>query len=151
MAGEKILMVDDEPDIVGLAKIKLEKEGFKVLSAYNGEEGLRTAAKEAPDLIILDIMMPKMDGWQVQKKLQENPVTKEIPVIILTAVGQFEKQIEGLETEIADYITKPFSPQDLTGKVTKALDKTERQKLTREKHRKEVKLKTLMDIVHKKE
>jgi len=150
MPKEKILVVDDEPAILNLAKVKLEKEGYGVITASSGHEAL-IKVDEKPDLIILDIMMPVMDGWEVYKKLRENPETKEIPVIVLTAVGQFEKQLEGLKAEVSDYITKPFSPASLAVQVKKILDAASQEKLEREKKRKEVKLKTLMDIIHKKE
>lgn len=118
--SKKILVVDDEPDIVKLAKTKLVNEGFDVAEAYNGEEALKKVSSENPDLIILDVMMPKMDGWEVARRLKSGEKTKGIPIIMLTARGLGEEPVEGF-SEVEEYFTKPFSPSGLTKLVKKLL------------------------------
>lgn len=110
MEKKKILVADDEPYVVRSLMFVLKKEGYKTIGAYNGEEAIQKAIEERPDLIFLDIMMPKMDGYEVCRKLKENEETKNIYVIILTAKGQKEDKMKGVEVGANEYITKPFSP-----------------------------------------
>ncbi len=121
MSGEKILVVDDETYIVELVSFNLEKEGYEVMVAYDGLSALKKAQAELPDLIILDIMLPKMDGLDVCRHLKQDNVCKIIPIIMLTAKGEEFDTILGLETGADDYITKPFSPRELIARVNARL------------------------------
>jgi DNA-binding response OmpR family regulator len=117
----KILVVDDEPDIVELVSFNLRGEGYDVVTAANGLEALNQARANLPDLIILDLMLPELDGLSVCEILHKLPSTAPIPVIILTAwKGELSRMI-GLDTGAEDYITKPFSPRDLVLRVSHAL------------------------------
>src|SRR5512139_1184529 len=113
-----ILVVDDEPKIVRLARDYLEKDGFRVLSASDGATALAMARSERPDLIVLDIMLPGMDGWEVCRRLRGET---EAPIIMLTARAEESDQIVGLELGADDYITKPFSPRALVARVRAVL------------------------------
>ncbi len=148
----KILVVDDQPDIVKLARVKLDKD-FDVSEAFNGEDALKKVEAEKPDLIILDVMMPKMDGWEVNKQLKEHPEHKNIPVIMLTARGQYEDQLKAVDTGIDEYVTKPFSPQKLLDTVKEVLEKKASTWYPEdaEKRFKTAKLRTMLDIMKKKE
>ncbi|NLY52778.1 MAG: response regulator transcription factor [Firmicutes bacterium] len=115
---EKILVVDDEQSIVELIKFNLEKEDWQVVTAYDGDEALDVFRREKPDLVLLDIMLPIKDGWQVCKELRE---TSSVPIIMLTAKGDEPDKIKGLEIGADDYVTKPFSPKELIARVRAAL------------------------------
>jgi DNA-binding response OmpR family regulator len=119
--AQKILVVDDEPDIVELVAFNLEAEGYEVLTASNGLEALNSARADLPDLIILDLMLPELDGLSVCEILRRLPSTAPIPVIMLTAWKGELSRIIGLDTGAEDYITKPFSPRDLVARVNQAL------------------------------
>ncbi|HVF11101.1 MAG TPA: response regulator [Abditibacteriaceae bacterium] len=110
---KKILAVDDEKHIVRLVQVNLEKEGFEVVTAGNGREALEKVAADQPDLIVLDVMMPEMDGFEALKKLKEDPETASIPVIMLTAKAQDKDVFEGWKSGADLYLTKPFNPQEL--------------------------------------
>ncbi len=110
----KILVVDDEADVLLLCRVNLEFEGYEVVEASDGEAAMRQVAAEHPDVILLDVMMPKMDGWQVLAALKADPATADIPVVMLTAKVQDQDQIRGWSGGAADYITKPFSPLALS-------------------------------------
>lgn len=112
--NKKILVVDDEKPIVDILKYNLIKEGYNVLVAYDGEEAINIALKENPDLILLDIMLPKQDGFSVCKKLREKITS---PIIMLTAKGEEVDKVLGLELGADDYITKPFSMRELMARV----------------------------------
>lgn len=112
--NEKILVVDDEKPIVDILRYNLSKEGYSVLEAYDGEQAIKIAFKENPDLILLDIMLPKQDGFSVCKKLREKLVC---PIIMLTARGEEVDKVLGLELGADDYITKPFSMRELMARV----------------------------------
>jgi len=116
----KILVVDDENDVVELLTFLLEKDGYTVVTASNGREALEKVPEEVPDLILLDVMMPEMDGYTVQTQLLENPKTKEIPIIILTAKGQL-KDVFAMSPNVKAYIEKPFDPKALRSKIQEAL------------------------------
>ena len=126
MAAKKrtILIVDDEVNLVQMVTDILEAEDFKVLPAYNADECFATLKKQKVDLILLDLMMPKVDGWMVHRTLKESKSWKNIPVIILTAkTDALDKNI-GLEiAKVSGYITKPFVPQDLVNKINEILNK----------------------------
>ncbi|MBW3562394.1 MAG: response regulator [Actinobacteria bacterium] len=110
----KVLVVDDEADVLLLCRVNLEFEGYEVVEAGDGEEAMRKVREHEPDVILLDVMMPKMDGWQVLAALKAEPGTAEIPVVMLTAKVQDQDQIRGWSGGAADYITKPFSPLALS-------------------------------------
>lgn len=113
MAANRILVVDDEMHIIRIVKYKLESAGYEVLTALNGEDAIRTAKEQKPGLIFLDIMMPGLNGYEVCTRLKNDPATRDIIIIMLSAKGQEADKIKGLEVGVDEYITKPFSPQDL--------------------------------------
>jgi two-component system alkaline phosphatase synthesis response regulator PhoP len=113
----KVLVVDDEKDIVDLVAYNLEKAGMKVSRAYDGEMALRKAASDACDLVILDVMLPGMDGWEVLKRLRGDTRTATLPILMLTARGDETEKVLGLELGADDYLTKPFSPKELAARV----------------------------------
>ena len=112
--GKKILIVDDEKNIVDILKFNLKKDGFDTIEAYDGEQALNLALSEKPDLILLDIMLPKMDGFTVCRKIRQ---TMETPILMLTAKEEEVDKVLGLELGADDYITKPFSPRELIARV----------------------------------
>lgn len=115
---EKILVVDDEERIVGIVRAYLEREGYRVLAARDGKEALALAAKEKPDLIVLDLMLPEMSGWDVCRELRRDST---VPVIMLTARDDDTDKIVGLELGADDYLTKPFNPKELVARVRAVL------------------------------
>ena len=121
MAKEKILVVDDEEDILELVRYNLNREGFDVLGTTSGEEALNIARKEIPDLIILDLMLPGIDGLDVTRRLKKDAKTQAIPVVMLTAKGEEADVVAGLELGADDYVTKPFSPRILIARVKAVL------------------------------
>ena len=121
---ERILVVDDEPKIVKLARDYLEKSGFQVLSAGDGETALAIARRERPDLVVLDLMLPGLDGWDVCRTLRRE---SDVPIIMLTARAEESDQIVGLELGADDYVTKPFSPRALVARVRALLRRTQNQ------------------------
>lgn len=118
----KILVCDDEKDVVELISFLLEKDGYSVITAKNGREALDVVAKDIPDLILLDVMMPEMDGYTVQTRLQEDPKTKSIPIIILTAKGQM-RDVFAMSSNVVAYMEKPFDPKSLRTKIQESLAK----------------------------
>ena len=118
----KVLAVDDEPNVLRLVEIKLSKAGFKVLTARDGEEGLSKALSEKPDIVLLDVMMPKMDGYSVLAEIKAQLDPAPI-VLMLTAKGQETDVVRGLTTGADDYIVKPFAPRELVARVNVALIK----------------------------
>lgn len=118
---EKILVVDDETDILTLLEYNLEKAGFKVISADDGPDAIDITKRERPDLIILDIMLPSMEGTEVCKILKSGDATQHIPIIMLTAKGEEVDRVVGFELGADDYITKPFSPRELILRVKAVL------------------------------
>jgi two-component system KDP operon response regulator KdpE len=127
MAREKnenhlILVVDDEKRMVRFIRLNLEQDGYQVVSAYNGTEALEQVRTALPNLVLLDVMMPDIDGFEVLKKIRE---ASTVPVIMLTAKGEEDDRIRGLELGADDYITKPFSPRELVSRVKAVLRRTE--------------------------
>jgi len=118
---EKILIVDDEKDIVKMLDYNLKKEGFRTVIAHDGEDALRSANKEHPDLVLLDLMLPGRDGLEVCKSLKNDQKTARIPIIMLTAKTQEADKIVGLELGADDYVTKPFSPRELVARIKAVL------------------------------
>jgi len=125
MAKMKIVVcIEDEPEMITLIKAILNRKGYDVVGAGNGREGLETIERIQPDLILLDLMMPGMDGWEVYQKLKANEVMCQIPVIVVTAKAQSIDKMLGLHiAKVDDYIAKPFSPQELVESIEKVLAK----------------------------
>lgn len=113
MAKKKILVVDDERHIVRLVEVNLVRAGYDVITAYDGVEALEKVKQEEPDMIVLDVMMPRMDGFEVLKHLQADPDTQDIPVIMLTAKAQDADIFRGWSSGVSSYLTKPFNPREL--------------------------------------
>ncbi|HCU38081.1 MAG TPA: two-component system response regulator [Armatimonadetes bacterium] len=111
--AKKILVVDDERHIVRLVEVNLTRAGYDVISAYDGVEALEKVAEDIPDMIVLDVMMPRMDGFEVLKNLQADPKYKDIPVIMLTAKAQDADIFKGWQSGVSSYLTKPFNPKEL--------------------------------------
>ena len=120
--SKRIVLAEDEPQIAKLVKFKLEKEGFEITWKDNGGDALDTIKQTRPDLVILDVMMPVMDGYHVLKKVKEDPELKHIPVIMLTAKGQERDVVKGFDLGSEDYIVKPFRPAELVARIKKILE-----------------------------
>jgi two-component system response regulator VicR len=124
MADEKkrILCIEDEEEMIDLIKLILERKGFEVLGAVGGKEGLEVIRREMPDLVLLDLMMPEVDGWEVYREMKADEQLKDISVIVVTAKAQSIDKVLGLHiAKVDDYITKPFGPQELLKSVDKVL------------------------------
>jgi DNA-binding response OmpR family regulator len=117
----KILVAEGEPQTAQLIEFKLKQQGFEVLHARDGDGAINTFPRVMPDLVLLDAMMPVMDGFEVLRRVKESPVLKNIPVIMLTAKNKDKNVVAGLELGAADYIVKPFSPAELVARVRKVL------------------------------
>ncbi len=125
-ARKRILVVDDTKDLLSVITKRLQSWGYEALTAESGEEGLRIAEEERLDLILLDIMMPKMKGRDVCAKLKANPKTQHIPVIFLTALGLADDVRAGMDLGADDYVVKPFEPLELKERITICLSRHER-------------------------
>ena len=123
--GQRILVVEDEPDIAALIGYQLTRAGFRVETTLNGVEALRTVARDIPDLIVLDRMLPGISGDEVLSRLKDDPETQGVPVLVLTAKKEREERIAGLELGADDYLTKPFSPRELVLRVQAILRRTQ--------------------------
>lgn len=119
---KKILAVDDERHIVRLVEVNLQRAGYEVVTAYDGREALEKVQSENPDLVVLDVMMPYMDGFEVLKNLKADPATAEIPVIMLTAKAQDADVFKGWQSGVDCYLTKPFNPMELLTFVKRIFD-----------------------------
>jgi DNA-binding response OmpR family regulator len=131
----KVLVIDDEAPIRLLCRVNLEAEKMEVLEAEDGTEGLELARREHPDVILLDVMMPGLDGWEVLQHLLDDEQTKEIPIVFLTARAELRDRARGLELGGVDYVTKPFNPTELAPLVQELIERVERGE--REEIRKE--------------
>lgn len=120
---KRILVIEDEPDLVQMMKIRLEANGYEVLTAYDGVEGLERALKEHPDLIILDLMLPKMDGYKVLSLLKQDAQLGKVPIALFTARAQEEDIKRGLQAGADAYIRKPFQAEELLGTIRSLLSK----------------------------
>ena len=121
MAKESVLVVDDERDILELVKYNLDKEGYQVTVVTTGEDALAAARTKLPDIVILDLMLPGVDGLEVCRRLKADPKTRTIPIVMLTAKGDEADVVTGLELGASDYVTKPFSPRVLTARIKAVL------------------------------
>jgi two-component system alkaline phosphatase synthesis response regulator PhoP len=122
----RVLVIDDEAPIRLLCRVNLEAEKMEVIEAGDGPSGLEAAQKEHPDVILLDVMMPGIDGWRVAEQLLEREDTKDIPIIFLTARAEFRDRARGLDIGGVEYVTKPFNPVELAPLVRDLLDRLER-------------------------
>ncbi len=143
-----VLVVDDDPDLVQVISLNLELDGYAVLKAYDGAEALRLVRETRPDCILLDIMMPVMDGWEVLRRLSENPSTMDIPVVIVTARTSDLDKIKGYGGGAREYVTKPFNPLDLTHIIERVLRPDERgeENLHRAETLRQLQLATIHEI-----
>jgi two-component system phosphate regulon response regulator PhoB len=119
--SEKVVVIEDEADILELIEYNLRREGYKVLSAKDGVEGLQRVRQEAPDLVLLDLMLPKLDGIEVCRRLKGDPLTRGIPIVMVTAKGEESDVVLGLGVGADDYVGKPFSPKELLARVRAVL------------------------------
>jgi len=132
----KVLVIDDEPPIRLLCRVNLEAEGMQVLEAPDGPTGLELARTEGPDAILLDVMMPGLDGWTVAERLLDDEETREIPVVFLTARADVRDRVRGMDLGGLDYITKPFNPVELASlvrQVIAAVEQGDRDRLRSDK------------------
>ena len=146
---KRILVIDDLPENVFLLQDRLENEGYEILTAYDGKTGINKAISELPDLILLDVMMPEMNGIEVCKILVSNPSTVNIPIILVTAKAGAEDTKEGLEAGAFDYVKKPFNKVELLARVTSALKLSEAQKKYLEAEQKNTFSATVVTANHK--
>lgn len=129
--GRKVVCIEDDPEMIDLLRIVLNRKGFEVVGAEGGAKGLELVRAEKPDLVLLDLMMPGMDGWQVYQELRADPQTADIPVVVVTAKAQNIDKVLGLYVaKVDDYIAKPFGTQELVERLEKVLDR--RQNATQE-------------------
>lgn len=120
---KRILCIEDEAEMIDLTRLVLEREGFEVLGAVGGSEGLEIVYREKPDLVLLDLMMPDIDGWEVYRRMKANGDSAQIPVIVVTAKAQSIDKVLGLQVaKVDDYITKPFGPQELLDSINRILN-----------------------------
>jgi DNA-binding response OmpR family regulator len=134
--GIRVLVIDDEAPIRLLCRVNLEAEGMEVLEASDGPSGLEQARNHSPDVILLDVMMPGLDGWRVAEELLDDPTTEDIPIVFLTARAELRDRARGIDLGGVDYVTKPFNPVELAPLVRGLLDRVgrgERDALRREK------------------
>ena len=132
----RVLVIDDESPIRLLCRVNLEAEGMEVLEAADGPSGLEKARSERPDVILLDVMMPGLDGWRVAEELLDDERTESIPIVFLTARAELRDRARGIDLGGVDYVTKPFNPVDLAplvGALLERVDRGERDDVRREK------------------
>jgi len=124
-SAKRILCIEDDPEMIDLIRLILGRRGFEVIGAAGGQAGLQAIRQQLPDLVLLDLMMPDMDGWEVYQQMKADEKTRNIPVIVVTAKAQSIDKVLGLHiARVDDYIVKPFSPQELLHSVEKVLGKT---------------------------
>lgn len=141
----RVLVIDDEAPIRLLCRVNLEADGMEVLEATDGPGGLETAREESPDVILLDVMMPSLDGWRVAEQLLDDASTNEIPIIFLTARAEFRDRARGLDIGGVDYVTKPFNPLELAPLVHDLLERIERGERDELRREKLSELRSLME------
>ena len=121
-AEKHVVCIEDEPEMIDLVRLILGRKGFHVIGANGGVEGIEAVRREKPDLVLLDLMMPDMDGWEVYQQMKADPQLRDIPVVVVTAKAQSIDKVLGLHiAKVDDYITKPFGPQELLESVEKIL------------------------------
>jgi DNA-binding response OmpR family regulator len=147
----KIMVVDDEANIRKLVETTLTNRGHEVVTAESGREALGMVKVVQPDLIVLDVIMPGMSGHEVREALAADEETADIPVLHLTAVGDFTEQLDSLESGAASYVTKPFAPSDLANTIDGILDPSSADTATREKTQQETKLRTIVEVMRRKQ
>jgi DNA-binding response OmpR family regulator len=119
---KRVVCIEDEPEMIDLVRLILGRKGFELIGAVGGREGLETVRRVKPDLVLLDLMMPDMDGWEVYQQMKADDELKDIPVIVVTAKAQSIDKVLGLHiAKVDDYVTKPFGPQELLESVRKVL------------------------------
>lgn len=122
--GKCIVYIEDEQEMIDLVRLILNRKGFEVKGATGGQQGLDVIRADAPDVVLLDLMMPDMDGWEVYQQMKASDETRDIPVIVITAKAQNIDKVLGIHiAKVEDYISKPFSPQQLIDSIEKVLDK----------------------------
>ncbi|NLC54062.1 MAG: response regulator transcription factor [Firmicutes bacterium] len=126
MSKERVLIIEDEPNIIELVAYNLEKEGWLVSKAQTGEEGWEKIQAEHPDIILLDLMLPGIDGMEICRRTRQNKLTRDIPIIILTAKAEEADRVLGLESGADDYVTKPFSPRELIARIRAVLRRADK-------------------------
>jgi DNA-binding response OmpR family regulator len=141
----KVLVIDDEAPIRLLCRVNLEAEGMTVAEAADGPSGLDKARSDTPDVILLDVMMPGLDGWRVAEQLIDDPLTRGIPIVFLTARAEFRDRAKGLDIGGVDYITKPFNPLELAPLVRDLLERIERGERDQLRKEKLADLRALME------
>jgi two-component system alkaline phosphatase synthesis response regulator PhoP len=141
----RVLVIDDEAPIRLLCRVNLEAEGMQVLEASDGPTGLEEARSERPDVILLDVMMPALDGWRVAERLVDDPSTQDIPIIFLTARAEFRDRARGLDIGGVDYVTKPYNPHELAALVRDLLSRIERGERDDRRREKLGELRALME------
>ncbi len=141
----RVLVIDDEAPIRLLCRVNLEAEGMNVLEAQDGPSGVAKAKGDRPDVILLDVMMPGLDGWRVAEALLEDPATRDIPIVFLTARAEFRDRARGLDIGGVDYITKPFNPVELAPLVLGLLGRLERGERDEMRREKIAELRKLMN------
>ena len=143
--GEKVLVIDDEAPIRLLCRVNLEAEGMHVTEAGDGATGLELARNDPPDVVLLDVMMPGLDGWRVAEELLSDERTNRIPIIFLTARAEFRDRARGLDIGGVDYVTKPFNPLELATLVSALLSRIDRGELDELRGEKLEELRALME------
>ena len=141
----KVLVIDDEAPIRLLCRVNLEAEGMDVVEAPDGPAGIESAKHESPDVVLLDVMMPGLDGWRVAEQLLEDERTSGIPIIFLTARAEFRDRAKGLDIGGVDYVTKPFNPLELAPLVRALLDRIDRGERDELRAEKLTELRALME------
>lgn len=143
----RVLVIDDEAPIRLLCRVNLEAEGMEVLEASDGPTGLEKARNEEPDVILLDVMMPGLDGWQVAEELLDSDSTSSIPIVFLTARAEVRDRARGLDLGGIDYVTKPFNPIELAPLVLDLIDRVDRGERDELRHEKLAELRDLIEPV----
>jgi two-component system alkaline phosphatase synthesis response regulator PhoP len=121
---QKILVVDDEKALISLVALHMRTAGYEVLMAHDGWSAIDICKRDKPDLVILDLMLPKLNGWEVCRRLRQDQETKDVAVVMLSARGEVEDKLRGFDVGADDYVTKPFSPRELVARVKRILART---------------------------